>query len=610
MAIIPMITIGVVAVFNAKSAIEKETDQQILMISKSLADMVDGILTSEAGAVAMLTQQDAVVQAVKEFNAGGNSQRVDFLKSELTRLQTMAKERYDCILIAGKDGIIFADSVDGSLKGVNITERDYFKRAMQGQTSFDSVVISKKSNEPVCALAFPVKDESGKSIGLLAGVIKLSFLAARINQIKLGQTGYAYLINKEGFVLVYPDPKQIMTLNVSAQQGMDTVARKATAGETGINRYTFTGVEKYAGFAPIKLNGWAAVTAVPVDEMLQSVYSTRNTVIIGAVLFALLASAIAYLLARGIGRPIELATERLNSGSEQIAAASEEIASTSQNLAKVASEQAASIEEASASMEELSSMTKQNAVNANQARTYMDQARKFAGNVNQQMDEMTDSIREVARTSEETEKIIRTIDEISFQTNLLALNAAVEAARAGEAGAGFAIVADEVRNLAMRAAEAAKNTHTLIENTIQVAKKSNKLTEATREGFKENMDISMKIGNLVDEIALASNEQANGIAQVNRAIREMDKVVQQNAASAEESASASEELNAQTVMLNDVVKELTCIIGCEDDNSQQQDQAFQQGMPEGAPTPALRERLRSFAGKAKEINMMPVPQND
>ncbi|MBF0243415.1 MAG: methyl-accepting chemotaxis protein, partial [Desulfamplus sp.] len=154
----------------------------------------------------------------------------------------------------------------------------------------------------------------------------------------------------------------------------------------------------------------------------------------------------------------------------------------------------------------------------------------------------------------------KTIDEIAFQTNLLALNAAVEAARAGEAGAGFAVVADEVRNLAMRAAAAAKNTAALIEGTVQKINSGSKLVSTTNEAFGKVAGSSAKIGDIVAEISGASNEQYNGIEQVNIAITEMDKVVQKNAATAEESASASEELSAQAEQLRDYVGDLVMLV--------------------------------------------------
>jgi len=251
----------------------------------------------------------------------------------------------------------------------------------------------------------------------------------------------------------------------------------------------------------------------------------------------------------------------MSEGTDAVASASSEVSSSSQSLAEGATEQAASLEETSASLEEMASMTKQNADNANQAKVMMAETKKIVEKVDRHMNEMVGAISEINRTSEETGKIIKTIDEIAFQTNLLALNAAVEAARAGEAGAGFAVVADEVRNLALRAAEAAKNTNGLIENTIKAVKQGNELTSATREAFRENITVSGKVAQLIDEIAAASGEQAQGINQINKAVSEMDKVTQQTAAGAEESASASEEMNAHTQQMKVFVADLVRIVG-------------------------------------------------
>ena len=250
MAIIPMIIIGTVAIYNAKTAIQQETEQQILMISKSLADMVDGIMVSESSAVAMLAERDAVIQAAKEANMGGETQKGAFLQNELTKLQKITGSRYDFISIAGKNGVVFADSANGATAGVNVSDRDYYKKAMQGQASFESVVISRKTNEPVCAVAFPIKDENNEVIGLVAGTMKVSFLAARINEIKLGKTGYAYMVNKEGTIIVYPDSKQVLQLKMTDQQGMTEVTRRVLAGESGVQKYTFKGIDKYSGFSP------------------------------------------------------------------------------------------------------------------------------------------------------------------------------------------------------------------------------------------------------------------------------------------------------------------------------------------------------------------------
>ena len=280
----------------------------------------------------------------------------------------------------------------------------------------------------------------------------------------------------------------------------------------------------------------------------------------GALAAVILGLTAAFFIIRSITRPIKKVIEGLMEESEKVSASSIQVSSASQSLAEGASEQASGLEETSASMEEMSSMTKQNADHARQAKIMMEEAQGIVKKVNTHMDQMGQAITEITRTSEETGKIIKTIDEIAFQTNLLALNAAVEAARAGEAGAGFAVVADEVRNLAMRAAEAAKNTSNLIENTITAIKNGNELTAATREAFRENTLVSGKISDLIDEIASASEEQSQGINQVSQAVAEMDRVVQQNAAAAEESAAASEELNVQAAQMKAMVDDLVVLV--------------------------------------------------
>jgi methyl-accepting chemotaxis protein len=205
-------------------------------------------------------------------------------------------------------------------------------------------------------------------------------------------------------------------------------------------------------------------------------------------------------------------------------------------------------------LEEVSSMVKQNAEHAGKAKEMMKEVQGIVEQVDRNMKDMSEAIKEISESSQETDKIVKTIDEIAFQTNLLALNAAVEAARAGEAGAGFAVVADEVRNLAMRAAEAAKNTATLIGNTIKAVEKGSQLTNATQESFKGNMEISSKVGALVDEIAEASREQAEGIDRVSQAVADMDGVTQQNA------ASAAEQMNAQAESMKGYVDELISLV--------------------------------------------------
>jgi len=263
---------------------------------------------------------------------------------------------------------------------------------------------------------------------------------------------------------------------------------------------------------------------------------------------------------------LDHALSQVTEAVSQVTSASSQIASGAQSLANGASEQASSIEEVSSSLEEISSMTKQTAENSNMAKILASEARSAADSGDVSMKRMAEAISQIKASSDNTAKIIKTIDDLAFQTNLLALNAAVEAARAGEAGKGFAVVAEEVRNLAIRSAEAAKNTEAMIEESVTNADSGVKITEEVAKSLEQIVERTDKMSKLIAEIAAASNEQAMGISQVNTAVVNMNQITQSNAANSEESASAAEELSSQAAELSTMVSEFALSGGAEQNN--------------------------------------------
>jgi hypothetical protein len=470
-----------------------------------------------------------------------------------------------------KTGRIFMrELVDGALKsGESYTEYFWNKPGM-GDALFPKVTYAK-SFKPwgliICGGIYvdDVDKQVAKAGQLMEDGLGRLQQANAINQFSQQareNAAYYFAFNQnaekvtENLTKLKELPIATEALKKEADSYLDAFMRRVKNNE--IRQKDITQVDEVAAKA-VKIAGSVSDGAM---TSFTGATSSGKMVIVGFIVVGVLAAlAFAWALARAIIKPIKRAIFGLEEASDQIASASGQVSSSSQQLAEGSSEQAASLEETSSALEEITSMTKQNADNAAQANSLMRESRVIVDKANQTMDALTSSIVEISKASEETQKIIKTIDEIAFQTNLLALNAAVEAARAGEAGAGFAVVAEEVRNLAMRAADAAKNTAALIEGTVKKVKEGNQLVEETNDTFRQ-MSVSVsKSGELVGEIAAASQEQAQGIGQVNTAVAEMDRVVQSNAANAEESAAAAEEMSAQAVQMREYVTDMVQLVG-------------------------------------------------
>ncbi len=554
-------TIGIVAVLMAVSVgvgyymssttMRDQAMQHFAATAKSRMDLVDLWVAAAKGQI-QIAARDTVYREVLRNEGDANVQKAN---EELAE-EVKAMGIFTRINIIDAQGIARASSYPDAIGKLKVGDREYFQKTMNGELVVSSVFISRTSNEPTFSVCAPIKD-GDRIIGIIFGVPDLTnFIEKFVSSLKLCNTGYLFLFVGTGVVFAHKDKNQIMKMNMSEYD----FGREMLKTKQGVISYEVRGQKWLAAFDHSQNVDWFAVVTAPASEVFAE---ARKMAIVNLIILVLGIAAVIVVLVlvvNSIVAPINRISVGLNTGADQVSAAAGEVAAGSQSLAEGSSEQAAAIEETSSFLEEMATMTKQNADNAVHAKALMQKVKEIVDKVNVNIHDMVLSIQEMSKSSEETAKIIKTIDEISFQTNLLALNAAVEAARAGEAGAGFAVVADEVRSLAIRAAEAARNTATLIENTIISVRRSQELTEKTQSAFGENVNISNQVGILVDEIAAASSEQAQGIEQINKAMVEMDKVYQQTAATAEESASAAEELSAQAHQMKLYVQELVAIV--------------------------------------------------
>ncbi len=427
------------------------------------------------------------------------------------------------------------------------------------------------NGEPCAFIAKPVVRD-GKTELVVALQLSLDAInAIMVERSGMGETGETYLVGSDkrmrsdSFLDKAGHSVKASFAGTVKDNGVDTeAADEALAGNTAAKIVTdYNGNPVLSAYAPVTVGEttWALLAEMDESEAFEAVSMMKwlmgiiAAVGIGAIVL------VAMLVARSIANPISRIIAGLTAGADQTTSAAGQVSSASQSLAQGASEQAAAVEEVTSSIEEMASMTKQNAGNAEEAKSLAAGARDGAEKGGKAMGQMSSAIDDIKKSSDETAKIVKTIDEIAFQTNLLALNAAVEAARAGEAGKGFAVVAEEVRNLAQRSAEAAKNTADMIEGSVKNADSGVEISKEVGGSLEEIGEGSRKVNDLVAEIAAACGEQSQGIEQINTAVGQMDSVTQSNAANAEESASAAEELSAQAEQLKTMVQELQMVIG-------------------------------------------------
>ncbi|MBX3746886.1 MAG: MCP four helix bundle domain-containing protein [Verrucomicrobiae bacterium] len=395
---------------------------------------------------------------------------------------------------------------------------------------------------------------------------------AAIDQEAIAQAATILAGIKEYSDVIGNDPEEralfdrIEPLFLAYQTLVRQVRAASTEGRTAEATALFQGdaARAYASYERAVLDCREYNTRAGDAAANSAVASLATTVRVNLIVMTLavaVGSFLGFFIVRGVTRALMALARTLGDGSNQVAAAAGQVAAASQSLAEGASEQAASLEETGSSLEEMSSMTKRNADNSAQVSTLSREARDAADHGAADMEAMTAAMDAIKQSSDDIAKIIKTIDEIAFQTNILALNAAVEAARAGEAGMGFAVVADEVRSLAQRSAQAAKETSAKIEGAISRAAQGVQISSKVSVGLQQILQKVRQVDELASEVAAASKEQSQGIAQVNLAVSQMDKVTQSNAASAEESASAGEELNAQADALKEAVQDLLHLVG-------------------------------------------------
>jgi methyl-accepting chemotaxis protein len=584
--LISFVVMGVIVYFQARSGITNIVNDQLITLTRSMSDYAEGKVQGDIRTTMALAASSDIADGVAAVNQGGAAatRAAMTLSTRLAGIgdSEQYKDTYGGIIVMGEKGIICSASKANFL-GVDVSDRDYFKASLGGKTYVSQMLFNKVTNEATVAISTPVVNSGKKPIGVCVVFMKTSAITDEMAKYALGKTGYFAVTDRNGLFVMHPDKEIALKVNISQAEGMETVARRALAGETGTQAYSHAGVRKVCGFSPVPSIGWVVIAQMPESEFLASATAIRDIIILIALIAIVIAIILLYLLSRSISSPIKVAVAfvgviaggdisqevpekymvmhdeigdlahsvdklqnslrtivgAVQTAAAQVASGSEQISTTAQQLSEGSSEQASGAEEVSSSVEEMTATIKQNTDNSMATESMAKKAAADGEEGGRIVVSSVTAMKEIAGK-------ISVIEEIARQTNLLALNAAIEAARAGEAGRGFAVVASEVRKLAEHSQSAATEITDLSKTTVETATKAGDMIQKIVPDIR-------KTAELVQEISASSREQSAGADQIAKAMNQLDTVIQQNASASEELASMAEELSGQSEQLSETV---------------------------------------------------------
>ncbi|QTA93911.1 methyl-accepting chemotaxis protein [Desulfonema magnum] len=539
----------IISYMISKQCLENAVREQIVRISESAQKSADFWIKDIRMNIVTWSKQKSLYWAVQNSLLGKRAR-----KSASVTFAGLKTKDYEVISLANAEGEIVSSSDPELIGKTNVSDQEYFQKALKGEVWLSQVIKSKISGRPVFVISAPIRKQGSSHTGVLFGIIELSYFAEEIiDPVRIGKTGFACMYQKDGSIIACPDKSRIFNDNINKYD--------LKPNKEGIWTYTARGSERLAAYKQSRITGWSVAVSAETAELYAPVNRMGHISVIVSGFILMTVFIVIFLIARSVVKPLKNILRGMTAVSDQVASASGRLSVMGQQLAEGTSEQATSLEVSSASLEETASMTRRNADNSKAARQFIKkEAVPNLQLMEKKMGQMQTAMKTTLKAGEKTTELIKNIEKIAFQTNLLALNAAVEAAHAGKAGAGFAVVADEVRNLALRSAASASDIVALIQDANLKMKETKNYYQQVEDIMNKNLRISEKIEHIIDEISVASDEQAEGVSHNSNAIVELDQVVQQNAIHAEKSASASERMDALVEQMKDFMGELLEVI--------------------------------------------------
>lgn len=595
--IVPLAIVGFISTYKASSALEQQAMVAIQSGATDVASLVDSVLGEEkkvATAYAANSLVREVGELVKELGSESVADQVLILRKSMKEMYQQLGGQYLGIFVTDPSGKLYTgERSDGSeYKGSEVSGRDYFQEAKQtGKAVVGELVISKSTGELISVVCAPIYSADKEFLGIFGMPMNASALTDIVTRKKVGETGYAFMVNRDGFVISHPDSENLLKLNLKDLQGMESITNSMLSGKTGVSSYVIKDTKKIAGYAPVPLKGWSVALSQDSDELLKAANAIRNSIIIVTAVTLLVVSLVVFFAAKAITDPINSVvaslkdiaqgegdlTKRLSVANKDelgemarwfntfidklqgiikdIAIDTEKVDASARSLTTISQGLSLNAGETSRRSENVATAAEEMSANLNSVAAGMEQSTTNASMVASAAEEMSATISEIAKNSEQAHMISKeavtkakytsgkinelqiaaqaintvteTITEISEQTNLLALNATIEAARAGDAGKGFAVVANEIKELAKQTAEATQNIKRQIGEVQGTTEETTQEINEISAVINRVNEIVATISSSVAEQSSATGEIASNISQASQGLIEVNENVNQ-----------------------------------------------------------------------------------